>query len=257
VFEKFWDQAKLLGKQRVRVEISHSGDKCRVSSIGLSDAGLPEVEISSCPARLKDVASNLVRQVALNGLKEPASLAEGKTIGGRFANANQPLIEIFRLVRTEGDAAILRIADLQAGDAIFPYRLVATHLCAAAGSTRRDARRLLLVSIEVWPKEKVASNAVLGDFEFNPNNFWSWIDLGTSLAQANQTDDAIVHWKTAVCMWPRGGKLYAKRMLAKENSGWGGRDRLQQEFWQSVTDDAIKVWCKELDVELPEAALDD
>jgi len=115
------------------------------------------------------------------------------------------------------------------------------------------------VSIEVWPKEKTASNAPLGDFEFNPNNFWSWIDLGTTLSEAGQTVDAISHWKTGVCMWPRSGKLYASRMVGRGSPGFlrSVASRAENDFWQAVTNDAIKSWCAELTVDLPESALAD
>ena len=249
--------ASSLGSSRLGVDISSGTDGWVVRSNGLRNAGLPEVEISDCPERLKEVASNLVLQIALNGKKDPASLAEGKTIGGRFANPDQPLIEGFRLVRANTDSSVLRVMDLTGVDTTFPRHLVATHLCSTAGTSRRDALRLLLVSIEVWPKERVSSNAALGDFEFNPNNFWSWVDLGTTLAHSKQKDEAIAHWKTAVCMWPRGGKLYATKMLARDSSKttWAGTDRSEQDFWQSVTNDAIRSWCTELGVELPEETL--
>jgi hypothetical protein len=209
---------------------------------------------------LKDVASNLVLRIALNGRDVPESLAKGKTIGGHYVRTDQPLIEVFRLVRIGADSSTLRVVDLEDSDGAFPHRLVATHLCATAGASRRDALRLLLVSIEVWPKEKTASNAALGDYEFNPNNFWSWIDLGTALSQTGLMSDAIVHWKTAVCLWPRGGKLYASRMVVGRGSPSSLSSTASQtvhDFWRSVTNDAIRNWCAELAVELPEAALAD
>jgi hypothetical protein len=187
-----------LSGSKMRAEVLPAGDRCIVRSKGLEEAGLPEIEISDCPVKLKDVASNLVMQIALNGKDTPESLADGKTIGGRFVSRDQPLIEIFRLARTGTSSSALRVTDLHS-NGVFPYRLLATHLCVTAGANTRDALRLLLVSIEVWPREKTASNAPLGDYEFNPNNFWSWVDLGTTLAQAGRIEDAIVHWTTAVC----------------------------------------------------------
>lgn len=189
--------------------------------------------------------------LAISSCRSPESLAEGKTIEGRFVRADQPLIDAFRLVRNGADSSTLRIVDLDDSDGNFPHRLVATHLCATAGTSRRDALRLLLVSIEVWPKEKSASNAALGDYEFNPNNFWSWIDLGTIFAETGRIDDAILHWKTAVCMWPRGGKLYASRMVGR------GSNRAVHDFWQSITNEAIRNWSTELVVDVPESALAD
>jgi hypothetical protein len=234
------------------------GQHCVVRSSGLQEAGLPEVEIADCPLKLKDVASNLVVQIALNGRGTPESLAEGKTIGGRFVRRDQPLVEVFRLVRSDADSSTLRVVDLHS-DGFFPHRLVATHLCATAGASGRNALRLLLVSIEVWPQEKTASNAALGDYEFNPNNFWSWVDLGTTLSRSARIGDAMLHWKTAICMWPRGGKLYSGRMLGRGAPGSLSRaeSRTVRDFWQSVTNDAIRNWCAELAVELPEAALAD
>jgi hypothetical protein len=247
-----------LSGARVRAEVIQGGDRCVVRSNGLRETGLPEVEISDCPLKLKDVASNLIVQIALNGRDTPESLAEGKTIGGRFARRDQPLVEVFRLVRVSAAPSTLRVVDLD-GDGTFPNHLVATHLCATAGSSRREALRLLLVSIEVWPKEKTASNAPLGDYEFNPNNFWSWIDLGTKLSEVSQLGDAIFQWKTAVCMWPRGGKLYAGRMLGRGLPGAvsSAPSGAIHDFWQSVTNDSIRNWCAELAVELPESALAD
>jgi hypothetical protein len=247
-----------LSGTRVRADVLPDGDRCAIRSTGLQEAGLPEVEISDCPSTLKDVASRLVVQIARNGMATPESLVEGKTIGGRFVRRDQPLIEVFRLVRAGTEGSILRVIDLD-GDGIFPHRLLATHICATAGASRHDALRLLLVSIEVWPKEEVASNAGSGDYEFNPNNFWSWIDLGTSLSRAGRIGDAILHWKTAVCMWPRGGKLYAGRMLGRGAPGSlsSAASRAVHDFWQSVTNDAIRNWCAELAVELPESALED
>lgn len=250
---------KRLGGTRVRVDVFADGNSCVVRSDGLREASLPEIEISDCPLHLKDVASNLVQQIALNGRDTPESLAEGKTIGGRFARADQPLIEVFRLVRSGADSFTLQVADLSDNDSVFPRHLVATHLCATAGASRRDALRLLLVSIETWPKEKTASNAALGDYEFNPNNFWSWIDLGTTLSQTGRIGDATLYWKTGVCMWPRGGKLYAARMVGRDspNSLSSVPNRTAHDFWQSVTNDVIRNWCTELAVELPESALVD
>jgi len=239
-----------LSGNRVRVDAFPDGDRCLVRSNGLEEAGLPEVEIAACPVKLKDVADNLVLQVALNGKETPESLAEGKTIAGRFVRRDQPLIEAFRLVRSDGNSSILRVVDLDS-TGLFPHRLVATHLCATAGASSRDALRLLLVSIEVWPKEEVASNAALGDYEYNPNNFWSWVDLGTKLAQTDQIADAILRWKTAVCMWPRGGKLYASRMVGRGSQG------TVHDLWLSGTNDAIRNWCAQSHVELPELVLTD
>ena len=257
MFKTLLSGLKVFAGAQVRVETLPAGVNFRVRSCELRGAGLPEVEIASCPARLCEVASSLVSHIATNGLKEPASMAAGKVIGGRFVSSNQQLIEIFRLDKVEADPAALRIVDLQDQDKGFPHRLVATHLCATAGSSRQDGLRLLLVSIEVWPKEKQASNSALGDFEYNPNNFWSWMDLGTALAQANQIDAAVAHWKTAVCMWPRGGKLYASKMMSKGQPapGWGGKGHLPYEFWRSVSDDSIRLWCAQLDVKLTEEAL--
>jgi tetratricopeptide (TPR) repeat protein len=234
----------------VRAEVLPDGDLCIVRSKGLEEAGLPEIEISECPLKLQDVASNLVVQIALNGKDTPESLAEGKTIGGRFVRRDQPLIESFRLARISASSSTLRVTDLD-GNGVFPHRLLATHLCATAGASRRDALRLLLVSIEVWPKEKTASNAPLGDYELNPNNFWSWVDLGTTLAQAGRIEDAVLYWRTAACMWPRGGKLYASRMVVR------GGTAAVHDFWQSLGNETIKNWCAELTVELPESALAD
>jgi len=105
--------------------------------------------------------------------------------------------------------------------------------------------------------EKVASNAALGDFRFNPNNSWSWIDLGTVRSQSGQMTEAIAYWKTAVCMWPRGGKLYASRIL--DPGSTSARTGIEKhdiyEFWQSVKDANIKNWCLELAVDLDESAL--
>ncbi len=259
MFTKLLGELKsLAGRPQVRVDALPAGSDYKVTSCGLRDAGLPEIEIARCPTRLCEVASSLVSHVAKGGLMEPSSIASGKIIGGRFVSSDQQLIEIFRLEEIEVEpAAALRIVDLQDQDQGFPHRLVATHLCATAGTARREALRLLLVAVEVWPKEKNVSNAPLGDFEMNPHNFWSWIDLGTTLAQSNQIDQAIANWKTAVCMWPRGGKLYASRMLSKGQPapGWGGKGHLPHEFWQSVSDDSIRLWCAQLDVELIEGAL--
>jgi hypothetical protein len=236
----------------VRVDVFPEGGRCTVRSSGLAEAGLAEVEITDCPLRLQDVASNLVLQIALNGRDTPESVADGKVIGGCFTRPDQPVIEVFRLARMSADSLALRIVDVDDRDGMFPHHLVATHLCAAAGRSRDDALRLLLVSIEVWPKEKAASNAQLGDYELNPNNFWAWIDLGTIFSDAERTSDAIAHWKTALSMWPRGGKLYARRMVTR-----GSPNRATRDFWQSVTTDAIRSWCQELAVELPESALTD
>lgn len=55
---------KRLGGTRVRVDVFPDGNRVLVRSSGLRESGLPEVEISDCPSNLKDVASNLVLQVA-------------------------------------------------------------------------------------------------------------------------------------------------------------------------------------------------
>lgn len=189
----------------------------------------------------------------------PSRSRKVRLLGGRFARADQPLIEFFRLISIGAETPTLRIVDLDDNDGVFPCHLVATHLCVAAGASRRDALRLLLVSLEVWPKEKVASNAALGDYELNTNNFRSWIDLGTIFSETGRIDDAISHWKTAVCMWPRGGKQYAGRIIERgsPNPHSGASSRAVHDFWQSVTNDAIRNWSAELGVELPESALAD
>lgn len=237
----------------VRTDVFPTGDCCLVRSNGLSKMNFPEIEISDCPTHLKDVASNLILKIAQNCMNNPESLAENKTIGGHFVKNNQPVIEAFRFVNAFSETSTLRVVDLDDKEEGFPHRLVATHLCATAGASRRDQLRLLLISVEVWPMEKVASNAALGDYEFNPNNFWSWIDLGTALSQTGKIDDAVDQWKTAICMWPRGGKLYASRMIAR--GAKNGLASVAVDFWRSVTDDAIRNWCVELGVELPEVAL--
>jgi len=248
-----------LGGNGVQVTVFPAGDRCVVRSSGLSGMNLPEVEVADCPLYLKDVTSNLVLQIALNGKDVPESLANGKVVGGRFVRADQPLVEVFRLVSAEATPTTLRIRDLEESDGMFPRRLVATHLCATAGALPRDALRLLLVSIEVWPKEATASNAALGDYETNPNNFWSWIDLGTVLLKARQVDEALLKWKTAVCLWPRGGKLYASRMLKRSPTtpGWGTSGPLATVFWSTVTNGQIREWCSMLEVALPDLALAD
>lgn len=200
-----------------------------------------------------------MHQRVLNGLHIPESLVAGKIIGGRFVSPSQPLIESFCFRESEEDLSRLRVVDLADSGTIFPNRLVATRLCAKAGTSRRDALRLLLVAIEVWPKEKTASNAVLGDYELNAHNFWSWIDLGTILFDTGQIEDAVLYWKTAVCMWPRGGKLYASRMVGRNPTGAVDTHlrRAARDFWLSVTNDAVRVWSAELGVDLPESALVD
>lgn len=250
---------KRLAGTPVRVDIFQDGNRSVVRSRGLRAAGHPEVEISGCPSNLQEVASSLVMQIALNGKETPESLANGKTIGGRFAHIDQPLLESFGLLRVEENSSVLRIVDVGDSDGVFPRRLIATHLCATAGVSRRDSLRLLLVSIEVWPKEKVASTAGLADYELNPNNFWSWIDLGTVLSKTGKIDEAVLHWKTGVCMWPRGGKLYAKRMVERSSSSksMGASSQAVNDFWKSVTSDTIRNWSSALAVELPESALMD
>lgn len=243
----------------IRVEVLPNGSNVVVRSNGLAELGLPEVEIAGCPLHLQDVAKNLVRQFALNGRDEPEAVTEGKTIGSRFARSDQVLLEAFRLERSDASSPTLRIVDLENNGRVFPRNLIATHLCATASASPRDQLRLLLVAIEVWPKQSVASNAPLGDFELNPNNFWSWIDLGTLLVQGGQISDALAHWKTAICMWPRGGKMYAARMSGREaaNSPGSASPRAVADFWRSVTDGAIQAWACELAVELPELTLAD
>jgi hypothetical protein len=220
---------------------------------------LPEIEIAECPAHLTEVASNLVLQTARNTKDVPESLQPGKTVGAKYVRSDQLLIESFRLVRAHTEANTLRIVDLQEGCGTFPNHLVATHLCATAGANPNEALRLLLVAIEVWPMEPMASDAALGDYEYNPNNFWSWIDLGTVLFRSGRTDDAITHWKSGICMWPRGGKFYSARMLAKESrSDWNaGRRHLEEGFWRSVTNDSIREWARPFSVTLPEESLTD
>lgn len=245
-------------RNALRTEVVVTGnDSCTVRSSGLQTIGVPEVEIAGCPEKLKDVATNLVLQIAKNGLDTPGSVVDGKTIGGRFVRSDQPLIEAFRLVRTEPDSSILRIVDLNGSGEGFPRQLVATHLCSTAGAFSNDALRLLLVAVEVWPMDRMSSNAPLGDYEFNPNNFWTWIDLGTVLMRRKQIDDAILHWKTGICLWPRGGKLYASRMVARieENRGGLSSDLAAREFWSSVTDESISKWCSEMGIELSGAAV--
>ena len=99
----------------------------------------------------------------------------------------------------------------------------------------------------------------MGDYELNPDNFWSWVDLGTKLSQTGRIGDAISLWKTAVCMWPRGGKLYAGRVDGRRSAGslGGAGSRAVHDFWQSVSNDAIRNWCADLAVELAESALTD
>jgi hypothetical protein len=237
-------------------ELRSDGD-FTLRSTGLREAGLAEVEIASCPQRLAQVATAIVTGVARVGIETPDAIADGKTIGGHFVRADQPLIESLRLIRVDDDSSVLRIVDREESDAGFPHRLVATHLCASAGASPSEALRLLLVAIEVWPKETTASNCALADYELNPNNFWSWIDLGTALSSVGQVGDAIAHWKTAICMWPRGGKLYASRVLARGEPRLtqGNSARVVHEFWRSVSTDAIRGWCEELAITLPTDAL--
>lgn len=258
MLKKLLSELKSLAGSPVRSQALRVGDNLSIRSHGLSEVGLPEIEVADCPERLCEVASNLVLKIAAIGISEPASIKAGKKIGGRFVSPDQQLIEIFRLSEFQTDPALLRVVDLQDQSLGFPHKLVATHLCATAGSSQRDALRLLLVSVEVWPREKKSSNAALGDFELNPNNFWSWIDLGTTFSQSNQVDNAIAHWKTAICMWPRGGKLYANKILSKEHPvpGWGGKGELTYEFWRSVSDQSIKHWCAELEVEISHEQLE-
>lgn len=247
---------RLIGT-RLRIEVLPIGDTCTICSNGLRSMGLPEVAISECPSKLKDVVSNLVLQIAQNGWETPASLMEGKTIEGRFVRANQSIVEVFRLVRAKQDDTALRVVDLE-NESIFPYRLIATHLCATAEFAGQEALRLLLVAIEVWPKQVLASDLPLADYELNPNNFWSWIDSGTALLDNGRLDDAILQWKTAACMWPRGAKLYASRMLRGSST-----DPLQspkqraRSFWRTVNNESIVAWCNELSVDLPDSALMD
>jgi hypothetical protein len=137
--------------------------------------------------------------------------------------------------------------------------MISTHLCATAEENPDEALRLLLVSIEIWALEGEASIAPLADFEMNPNNFWSWLNIGTELSAIRKLEEAADHWKKAMCMWPRGGKHYASRMTerAKSRPAWNDKDRAELSFWQSVSNDAIRSWCQEFDIRLPEAALGD
>jgi len=223
----------------------------------MSEHGLPEVEISDCPSNMTEVASNLILRIASNARGEPESLQEGKTVAGHFVHTDQPLIEAFQFVRAGNKSGDLRIADLEETRVAFPHRLVATHLCATAGARPNDALRLLLVAIETWPKERVASNAALANYQYNPNNFWSWIDLGTALSKAGRIEEAVAQWKIGVCMWPRGGKLYSSRVLAESSeSAWdAGTKPARDKFWRSATNDSIIAWCRNLDVALPQGAL--
>lgn len=245
--------------QGVQVDTVISGENCTVRSSGLAASGLPEVELADCPLRLREVAENLVSNVATNGKAAPESLKIGKLIGARFVSPKQPLVETFRLIKSYADPDFLRIVDTEENSTAFPHRLVATHLCATADKTRSEALRLLLVSVEVWGRENTASNAALGDFELNPNNFWSWVDLGTALADAQELDEAILRWKIAACVWPRGGKLYAGRMLERSKSrpAWNSKEKAVLAFWQSVSNDSIKAWCAELGVGLTDLELTD
>jgi hypothetical protein len=244
---------------RVQVDTLTSGEGHILRSRGLVTSGLPEVEIADCPPRLREVAANLVSSVAANGASEPESLKVGKLIGARFVSPKQPLVETFRLIKSCADPHVLRIVDREENFTAFPHRLIATHLCATADKNRSEALRLLLVSVEVWGQENAASNAALGDFEVNPNNFWSWVDLGTALADAQELDEAILHWKIAACVWPRGGKLYANRMLERSRSrpAWNSKEKAVLAFWQSVSNDSIKAWCAELRVGLTDLELTD
>ncbi len=228
----------------------------QVRSSGLRRSGLPEVEVSSCPHHLTDVAIELVRSIACNGLSCHSSLMNGKTVGGRFVHSDQVVVELFRLVSRADDPNVLQIVDVAQDRADFPHRLFATHLYAAAGRQHGEEIRLLLVSVETWPLERVASVSPLPDYELNPNNFWSWTDLGTRFSQAGMSKEAFEHWKNAVCMWPRGGKMYAAKMLSKCAAGRADGDVVDSSaFWRSVNDDNIREWCEERNIILPESAL--
>jgi hypothetical protein len=248
-----------LARVRILVDVVPSGSKVVVRTNGLAQDGLPELEIVECPLHLQDVAKNLVQQLASHARDTPESLADGKTIGSRFARPDQQLLEACRLARSEATPPTLRIVDLESNGRMFLRNLIATHLCATASTSAIEQLRLLLVAIEVWPKEGVASNAPLGDYELNPNNFWSWIDLGSVFEQRGELNDALVQWKTAVCVWPRGGKTFATRMLKQEAAASSSTpsQRVTQDFWRSVSNDTIRIWARELDVELPDAVLAD
>jgi tetratricopeptide (TPR) repeat protein len=152
---------------------------------------------------------------------------------------------------------LLRVTDIDSAADAFPNHLIATHLCATAEALKPEALRLLAVAIEVWPPGSAASDAPAGDAALNPNNFWAWADLGACLSDAGQTKNAIEHWRTAICLWPRGGKALAGTMLEREHAR--SSIKLASEtlltFWSSVSNDQIKLWCAEKGIDLSDAAL--
>lgn len=62
------------------VDTIPDGDRCLVRSNGLREVALPEVEIADCPLKLKDVASNLVVQIALMAKRHPSRSPKGKQL---------------------------------------------------------------------------------------------------------------------------------------------------------------------------------
>jgi hypothetical protein len=233
------------------VDVTPHRDLCTVRSRGLSADRLPELEIAACPQRFQEIAGNLLLQIARKGKDLPDALRAGETIEGRFVRADQPVIESFQLIRVGTDDDVLRVVDRDDETRLFPNHLIATHLYANSRAHPAHSLKLLLVAVEAWPMEKAASNATASDYKLNPHNFWSWIDLGTALLKKGNETETLAHWKIAVCMWPRGGRRFARQFLEQDSL-----KKSVSDFWRSALEPGvIRQWCVELGVTAEEASL--
>jgi len=200
-----------------------------------------------------------VLQLAANIFRTPQALAQGKIVGGRFVHPEQDLIEHCKFVELRaGGHPVFRICDVEASnDGESPLRTICTRLCVFGSRGGVDAREHLLLATAWYPPMFVAANKPLNESELNPNNFWSWVELGNVHAQDLRMDEAFKSWRQAACRWPRGVKHIACRMaheFAKVVEIPDIESQRAVTFWQSLSNEQIAFFAREQNFQLgPEA----
>ena len=253
-------EARLSGRRLpIKLDVRPSGEQlCVIRSAGLAQRGMPELEINSCPVHLVRYGSEVILQIAANGLQIAGSLADGKIVGGHLVHPQQDFLERCRLVQRTGPAeVVLRVCDVESSDVDeCPRRLLAAHLCALGSLGGAESALHFRLATEEYPIVRAASNAPLSESELNPNNFWAWEGLGSWRAEILRLEDAVSAWKAAVCRWPRGGKFIAGRMAHELETLADTPSRAAlMNFWNSLSDDSIRAWGLELGIEIEDVTL--
>jgi hypothetical protein len=215
---------------------------------GMERWELPNIEIVGVPRELGGYAHGILMHVT-GYMRTQRPIRADENLGGKFVFDEQVVIQTATLrqaPRSDADhAGTLRIIDYaEAAEAGFPRKLVASYLIATADSSKNPVKKtdVLRLAISVFPgNSSTPSTAPEHEGPNNPNGYFAWENLGTTLCEIGKVGEGVRCLEEAVARWPSGARSFSRHvrdLLVRGEVPPPEKSPLTR-FWTGVDVDAV------------------